>query len=90
MKAFGLADEGAPAAMIEVPTLEPGPGEVRVKVLASSVNGFDVFVANGMAKGMMEHRYPVVIGKDIAGEIDALGEGVRDHDLTRRRDRSRL
>jgi NADPH:quinone reductase-like Zn-dependent oxidoreductase len=75
MKAFGLADEGAPAAVIEVPTPEPGPGEVRVKVRASSVNGFDVFVAKGMARGMMEHRYPVVVGKDYAGEIDALGEG---------------
>ena len=32
MRAFGLADEGAPAAVIEVPTPEPGPGEVRVKV----------------------------------------------------------
>ena len=81
MKAFGLADEGAPAAVIEVPTPDPGPGEVRVKVLASSVNGFDVFVANGMAKGMMEHRYPVVIGKDIAGEIDALGEGTTGFDV---------
>ena len=76
MKAFGLADKGAPAAVIEVPTPEPGPGEVRVKVRASSVNGFDVFVAKGMARGMMEHRYPVVIGKDHAGGIDALGEGV--------------
>lgn len=75
MKAFGLADEGAPAGVIEVPTPEPGTGEVRVKVRASSVNGFDVFVANGMAKALMEHRYPVVIGKDFAGEIDALGEG---------------
>ena len=76
MNAFGLADEGAPAAVIEVPTPEPGPGEVRIRVRASSVNGFDVFVAKGMARGMMEHRYPVVIGKDHAGEIDALGEGV--------------
>jgi NADPH:quinone reductase-like Zn-dependent oxidoreductase len=76
MKAFGLADEGSPAAEIEVPTPEPEPGEVRVKVHASSVNGFDVYVAKGMARGMMEHRYPVIVGKDYAGEIDALGEGV--------------
>ena len=76
MEAFGLADEGSPAAVIEVPTPEPGPGEVRVRVRASSVNGFDVFVAKGMARGMMEHRYPVIVGKDYAGEIDALGEGV--------------
>ncbi len=76
MKAFGLADENASAAVIEVPTPEPGPGEVRVRIRASSVNGYDVFVASGMARGMMEHRYPVVVGKDFAGVIDAVGEGV--------------
>ena len=31
MEAFGLADEGSPAAVIEVPTPEPGPDEVRVR-----------------------------------------------------------
>ena len=40
------------------------------------MNGFDVFVASGMAKGMMEHRYPVVVGKDYAGIVDAVGTGV--------------
>ena len=44
MKAFGLADEGASAGVIEVPTHEPGPGEVRIRIRASSVNGYDVFV----------------------------------------------
>ncbi len=76
MKAFGLADEDAKAAMLDVPTPEAGPGEVRVKVVASSVNGWDVFVAAGMARGSMEHRYPVVCGKDYAGTIDSVGEGV--------------
>jgi NADPH:quinone reductase-like Zn-dependent oxidoreductase len=76
MKAFGLADENASAAVIEVPTPEPGPGEVRVRVRASSVNGYDVFVASGMARSMMEHRYPVVVGKDFAGVIDSIGDGV--------------
>lgn len=45
-------------------------------VKASSVNGMDVFVASGMAKGMMEHHYPVVVGKDYAGVVDAVGDGV--------------
>jgi len=76
MKAFGLADEAAAAAAIEVPTPEPGPGEVRIAVRASSVNGFDVFVASGHARGMMEHLYPVVVGKDYAGIVDAVGQGV--------------
>jgi NADPH:quinone reductase len=76
MKAFGLADENASAAAIEIPLPEPGPGEVRVRVGASSVNGWDVFVMSGHARGSMEHRYPVVGGKDYAGVVDAVGEGV--------------
>lgn len=76
MKAFGLADENGSAAMIEVPTPETGAGDVRVRVRASSVNGWDVFVASGHARGSMEHRYPVVGGKDYAGVIESMGEGV--------------
>jgi NADPH:quinone reductase-like Zn-dependent oxidoreductase len=40
------------------------------------VNGFDLAVASGRLKGMMEHRFPVVLGKDFAGTVDAVGEGV--------------
>ena len=58
-----------------MPKPEPGPGEVLVRVRASSVNGFDVAVAAGRLKGMMEHRFPVVLGKDFAGVVEALGEG---------------
>src|SRR3990170_617343 len=76
MRAFGLLDEEATAGVIDVPPPEPGPGEVRVRVLASSVNGFDAFVASGFARTMMEHRYPVVGGKDFAGVVDRVGEGV--------------
>jgi len=47
-----------------------------VRVHAASVNGFDVLVANSFLKGRMEHRFPVVLGKDFAGAVDALGPGV--------------
>lgn len=76
MKAFALADEASGASFLEVPAPQPGAREVRVRVRASSVNGWDVFVASGMARGMMEHRYPAVTGKDYAGVVDAIGEGV--------------
>jgi NADPH:quinone reductase-like Zn-dependent oxidoreductase len=75
-KAFGLADENAQASFMELPVPEPAAGEVRIRVRASSVNGYDAFVASGMARQMMEHRYPVIVGKDFAGKIDAVGEGV--------------
>jgi NADPH:quinone reductase-like Zn-dependent oxidoreductase len=69
--AFGVAPE---VHEIELP--EPGEGEVRVRVHAASINGFDLAVANGYLQGMMEHRFPVVLGKDFAGTIDAVGDGV--------------
>ncbi|WP_318279312.1 NADP-dependent oxidoreductase [Agrococcus baldri] len=58
---------------------QPAAGEVRVRVRAASVNGFDLSVASGGLRGMMEHRFPVVLGKDFAGEIDAVGEGVEGY-----------
>ncbi|MEV7649129.1 NADP-dependent oxidoreductase [Arthrobacter sp. NPDC089319] len=57
---------------------EPAEGEVRVRVHAASVNGFDLSVASGRLEGMMEHRFPVVLGKDFAGTVDAVGAGVAD------------
>ena len=76
MRAVVIAEQGAKPAATEVPTPRPGAGEVLVKVHASSVNGFDGAVAAGYLAGMMEHRYPVVLGKDFAGTVEAVGEGV--------------
>ncbi len=76
MRAIAITDFGAAPALIEVPDPKPAPGEVLVRVHASSVNGFDLAVAGGMLKGMMEHRFPVVLGKDFAGTVAATGEGV--------------
>jgi NADPH:quinone reductase-like Zn-dependent oxidoreductase len=76
LKEFGSAPE---VAEIDVP--EPGAGEVRVRIHAASVNGFDLSVANGYLKGMMEHRFPVVLGKDFAGAIDAVGPDVDGYEV---------
>lgn len=78
MKAIVTSDQGSHPRLAEVPTPQPGPGEVLVKVQASSVNGFDTAVAAGYLTGMMEHRYPVVLGKDFAGTVEAVGDGVTD------------
>jgi NADPH:quinone reductase-like Zn-dependent oxidoreductase len=76
MRAFVVPSADAQPTVTEVPDPTPGPGEVLLRVAASSLNGFDLSVASGYLQGMMEHRFPVVLGKDFAGTVDAVGEGV--------------
>ncbi len=62
-------------AVVESPTPEPGPGQVRVRVRAAGVNFADTL--------MRRNRYaitpdlPSILGHEVAGVVDALGEGVR-------------
>src|SRR6266508_2020514 len=78
MKAIATTDFGAPATLVEISTPEPGEGEIVVRIASSSINGFDLSVASGRLKGMMEHRFPVVLGKDFAGTVETIGAGVDD------------
>jgi NADPH:quinone reductase len=76
MKAIATTDFGAPATLVEIPAPEPAEGEILVRVASSSINGFDLSVASGHLKGKMEHRFPVVLGKDFAGTVEIIGPGV--------------
>jgi NADPH2:quinone reductase len=62
--------------LADLPIPPVGAGEIRVRVRAASVNGFDLAVAHGYLRDRMEHRFPVVLGKDFSGIVDARGEGV--------------
>src|SRR6266566_959926 len=75
MKAIAIDDFGTQPTLHDLPVPEPGKGEVLVRVRASSVNGFDVAVAAGCAKGIMEHHFPAVLGKDFAGTVEGTGWG---------------
>jgi NADPH:quinone reductase-like Zn-dependent oxidoreductase len=76
VRAATLESVPASPAMTDVGTPRPDAGEVLVKVASSSVNGFDAATAAGYLREMMEHRFPLVVGKDFAGTVEALGEGV--------------
>ncbi len=58
----------------ERPTPIPGPGEVRVRLLAAAVNHLDLWVRKGVANPRL--RFPHVLGADGAGVVDAVGPGV--------------
>ena len=68
-----LAADYAGCALRELPTPEPGPGEVRVRVRAAAVNFPDLL----MTRGEYQHKpdLPFSPGMEMAGEIDAVGEG---------------
>lgn len=70
--------DSVPSAPVvgDVDTPRPEAGELLVRVAASSLNGFDAASAAGYLQGVMEHRFPLVPGKDFAGTVEALGEGV--------------
>jgi NADPH:quinone reductase-like Zn-dependent oxidoreductase len=54
---------------------EPGPREVRVRVRAVALNHLDIWVRRGLPNLRLE--YPHRLGCDVAGEVEALGEGAR-------------
>src|SRR5215813_1847193 len=76
MRAVAIDSFGQTPAVHELPLPEPGPGELLVRVQSSSVNGFDLAVASGMIKDLMPHAFPLVLGRDFAGIVEATGADV--------------
>ncbi len=60
----------------DVPTPTAGAGEVLVKLAATSVNPIDLKIRRGNLKGMLTLEFPVIPGRDLAGEVVAAGAGV--------------
>jgi propanol-preferring alcohol dehydrogenase len=73
MKAMVLNKPGTPLVWTELPDRQPGPGEVRVKVLACGVCRTDLHVLDGE---LPDPKSPIIPGHEVVGRIDALGSGV--------------
>jgi len=76
IKALALEGFDRPPVVIEVPAPQPASGELLVRVHAASVNAYDAFVAMGMAKDFMAYEFPAVLGQDLAGVVEAVGDEV--------------
>jgi NADPH:quinone reductase-like Zn-dependent oxidoreductase len=81
MRAVVVDGYGVTPVVREVAEPVPGPGEVKVRVRASSLNGFDALLAAGALKGMFEHRFPIILGKDFAGTVEQVGVGVAEFEV---------
>jgi NADPH:quinone reductase-like Zn-dependent oxidoreductase len=76
MQAVAVKEFGAVPELLELPVPTPGAGEVRVRMEGAGINPFDWKIADGVLKSSRPHIFPLVLGVDGAGTIDALGPGV--------------
>ena len=79
MRAVGLMVHGGPEVLqvVDVPEVQAGPGQVRIRNYAAAVNPTDVVGRNGMrAAQQKKDPPPYVPGMDAAGIVDQVGEGV--------------
>jgi alcohol dehydrogenase len=74
-RAAEVPSPGAPLAVIDRALAEPGPGAVRVAVEACGICHSDSMFVDNQWPGV---QFPVTPGHEIAGHIDALGDGVED------------
>ena len=76
MKAVRIHEFGGPdvLAVEEVDDPEPGPGHVRIKVDACALNHVDVDIREGISRFAID--FPHILGLEIVGRIDPLGDGV--------------
>jgi len=83
MKAVVLHDYGPPSNLKyeDFPDPKPGRGEVLVAVRATSVNPIDWKMRSGASKQRFPLTFPAIIGRDVAGVVRELGEGVKDFAL---------
>jgi NADPH:quinone reductase-like Zn-dependent oxidoreductase len=77
MKAFTLDGfDAQPALRDDLPEPRAGENELVVRVHASSVNPVDAFIVMGALKETFEYEFPVTLGRDFAGVVEQVGDGV--------------
>ena len=76
MLALHVPASGEAPTLAHLPIPTPGAGDVLLRVRAAALNPLDNHIADGALEEMMEHRYPLVLGRDVSGVVEALGDGV--------------
>ncbi|WP_109505555.1 zinc-binding dehydrogenase [Nocardioides speluncae] len=88
MRAIRLHEFGPPENLVldELPDLHPAAGEVRIAVSASGVHLIDTSLRRGETGGPMpaQPELPTIPGREVAGVVDELGDGVDPALLGRR------
>ncbi len=78
MRALNVPSAGEQPQVSELPVPDVTDGTVLIRVKAAGLNAVDNAIAGGIMAGMLPHLYPLVLGRDAAGVVEAVGSGV-DH-----------
>ncbi|KAJ7442719.1 GroES-like protein [Mycena galericulata] len=73
-KALVIKEQNAPFTLENWPISVPGPGQILIKVKATALNPVDW---KQQKYGIFIKTWPVVVGVDIAGDVEEIGEGVQ-------------
>lgn len=76
MRAVAVSEFGGTPTLMRLPRPEPAEGELLVRLCAAAVNPFDFTIARGWVAERAPHVFPLVLGVDGAGVVEALGAGV--------------
>ena len=83
-RAYVITRPGGPEVLQEreLPVTAPGPGELRVRVRACGLGATDLTMLSGTYR--FAPKLPIVGGYEIAGEVEAIGEGVSGFQIGQR------
>ena len=83
MKAMVIDGFGGPEVMrlTEIATPVPGPGEVLIRIRATSINPVEWKIREGNLARLFPCLFPLILGWDAAGTIASLGEGVTGFEI---------
>ncbi|KAH9924837.1 chaperonin 10-like protein [Fomitopsis serialis] len=72
-KALYLTEKHGAFVLGTAPMYKPGPGEILIRIESTGLNPADWAI---QTYGMLIEKYPAILGIDIAGTVEELGEGV--------------
>ncbi|MEV7522671.1 NADP-dependent oxidoreductase [Streptomyces sp. NPDC091371] len=78
MRALTLPEYGDPSRLTvsELPVPAPRPGQILVRTAGTAVNPVDLLVRSGELAGSIGHPFPLILGWDLSGTVEEVGEGV--------------
>src|SRR3990172_11535878 len=78
MRAIAITEFGGrdKLKLMDLPTPNPGEGEILVRVEAAAVNPVDWKIREGYLKDLIPHEFPIILGWDISGVVVECGKKV--------------